>query len=102
MRLFSHTAKASHAAAAASALAMTMGLPGGVLAQDPDPAVETGPVYETTVVASGRDEKVFESARSVQVVGRAEMDRQQARTTPEALLEQPGVFLQRTNYGGGM
>jgi hemoglobin/transferrin/lactoferrin receptor protein len=59
-------------------------------------------LLETTVVASRRDERIFESPRSVEVVRRADIDEQASRTTPEILLEQPGVFLQRTNYGGGM
>ncbi len=54
-----------------------------------------------TVSASRRREVVLESPRAVSVVRREEMDRRQARTTPEALLEEPGVFVQRTNYGGG-
>ncbi len=54
-----------------------------------------------TVSASRRREVVLESPRAVSVVRREEMDRRQARTTPEALVEEPGVFVQRTNYGGG-
>ena len=58
-------------------------------------------LYEATVTGSRRREVVLESPRAISVVHRDEIDRRQARTTPEALLEEPGVFVQRTNYGGG-
>jgi hemoglobin/transferrin/lactoferrin receptor protein len=54
-----------------------------------------------TVTASRRREVAIESPRAISVVDRGEMDRRLVRTTPEALLEEPGVFVQRTNYGGG-
>jgi outer membrane receptor protein involved in Fe transport len=73
-------------------------LSAGEPAEEPDRSDAT---VEVTVTASRRREVVLESPRSVSVVHRDEMDRRQARTTPEALLEEPGVFLQRTNYGGG-
>jgi outer membrane receptor protein involved in Fe transport len=66
--------------------------------EEPTPDV---PMYETTITATRRREIVFDSPRSVSVVHRDEMDRRLSRTTPEALLEEPGVFVQRTNYGGG-
>src|SRR3982074_1221860 len=61
--------------------------------EEPTPDV---PMYETTITATRRREIVFDSPRSVSVVHRDEMDRRLSRTTPEALLEEPGVFLQRT------
>src|SRR6266850_634308 len=58
-------------------------------------------MFEATVTASRRREVVIESPRAVSVLHRDEMDRRLTRTTPEALIEEPGVFVQRTNYGGG-
>jgi outer membrane receptor protein involved in Fe transport len=58
-------------------------------------------MFEATVTAARRREVVLESPRAVSVVHRDEMDRRLSRSTPEALFEEPGVFVQRTNYGGG-
>lgn len=58
-------------------------------------------LFTATVTASRRQEIQFESPRSTSLVSRADLDRRQSRTTPEALLEEPGVWVQRTNYGGG-
>lgn len=86
-------------ALAAILCASAAGAQGGPPA-DPEGTAEV-PMYEATVTGSRRREVLIESPRAVSVVHRDEMDRRQARTTPEALLEEPGVFLQRTNYGGG-
>lgn len=51
--------------------------------------------------AARRDEPVFQSPRAVSIVGRADVQDRVSRTTPEALLEEVGVFVQRTNHGGG-
>lgn len=54
------------------------------------------------VVSDTRVERpAFDSARSVDVVTRDELDEAAPRTTPEALREVPGVFVQQTNFGGG-
>jgi len=69
----------------------------------PQPPPESiGLTEEITVTASRRRELVIDSPRTTTVLRRQEMDRHQARSTPEALLEEPGVWVQRTNYGGGM
>jgi hemoglobin/transferrin/lactoferrin receptor protein len=56
---------------------------------------------ETLVTAGRRSEVVFQSPRSVSIVGRRELDERAVRTTPTALENTPGVFVQQTNYGGG-
>jgi outer membrane receptor protein involved in Fe transport len=63
--------------------------------------VAEGPLYESIVTASRHEEADFESPRSVATVTRESIQRRGARTTPEALAETPGVFVQSTNYGGG-
>src|SRR6266850_324340 len=71
----------------------------GAAAVADEPAEEA--TLDVTVTAARRREVLIESPRAASVLNREEMDRRQARSTPEALLEEPGVFLQRTNYGGG-
>jgi hemoglobin/transferrin/lactoferrin receptor protein len=51
--------------------------------------------------AARRDEPVFQSPRAVSIVDRIDLQERASRTTPEALLEEVGVFVQRTNHGGG-
>ncbi len=63
------------------------------------PAEAAGGV--TIVTAGRRTEVVFESPRSISIVGRRELDERAVRTTPAALEATPGVFVQQTNYGGG-
>jgi outer membrane receptor protein involved in Fe transport len=65
------------------------------------PAKGQGALYET-VVSVPRDSGLFpESPRAAGSVTREEMDQRMARSTPEALQEEPGVYVQKTNYGGG-
>ena len=54
-------------------------------------------VYSVNRIA----EPVFETARAVQVITAEDARRRGARTLPEALMEEAGVFVQQTNYGGG-
>lgn len=65
-------------------------------------AEASAPAFSSVVTPARRAEDTFESVRSVTVVDRTRLRDLQARTTPEALLEEPGVFLQSTQYGGGM
>jgi hemoglobin/transferrin/lactoferrin receptor protein len=53
------------------------------------------------VTANKVAESNFESNRSVTVVNQTWLTDYAPRTTPEALLEAPGVFMQKTNHGGG-
>ena len=46
-------------------------------------------------------EQVFGTARAVQVITADDIWRRGARTLPEALMEEAGIFVQQTNYGGG-
>lgn len=54
-------------------------------------------VYSVNRVA----ESPFETSRAVQVLTRDDIWRRGARTLPEVLMEEAGVFVQQTNYGGG-
>ncbi len=55
------------------------------------------------VVVTGKrvGEDPFEADRAVTAVGPRDLREGQPRTTPEALLDTPGVFVQQTNHGGG-
>lgn len=70
-------------------------------APPPPPAEAPAGLFEATVTAARRREVLLDSPRAASVIDRDELDRRQVRTTPEALLEEPGVWVQRTNYGGG-
>ncbi len=59
------------------------------------------PGYVTVVVSALRPETVFESPRAVEVLTRSRMDELASRSTPELLLDVPGVLVQKTNHGGG-
>lgn len=56
---------------------------------------------EVTVTAERDDRAVFLSPMAVTTVSRQEMLRQWPRSTPEALFGTQGVWLQKTNHGGG-
>jgi len=57
---------------------------------------------ETVVVTAHRQEaNDFDVPRSVAVVTSADLARTLPRTTPEALMDLPGVLVQKTNHGGG-
>ncbi len=59
-------------------------------------------LYETVVVAAHREEvPLFAAPRSISVVGLPELEQAMPRTTPEALSEAAGVWVQKTNHGGG-
>lgn len=46
-------------------------------------------------------EPPFNTARAVKVITRDDIRRKNARTLPEVLMEEAGIFVQQTNYGGG-
>jgi hemoglobin/transferrin/lactoferrin receptor protein len=57
---------------------------------------------QSVVVAANREEAERVSVpRSVSVLTGAEIARMMPRTTPEALMDLPGVLVQKTNHGGG-
>lgn len=69
-------------------------------AAEPETGVE--PVIPRTVVtATRRPRPTSSQPRAMSVVSREDLSRRPARTTPEALFESEGVFLQKTNHGGG-
>lgn len=73
-------------------------------ADQPTTAEEQATAAEEVIVitsAARRDEPVFESPRAVSVVDRTDLQERASRSTPEALAEEVGVFVQRTNHGGG-
>ena len=59
------------------------------------------PLYQTVVVGTRHPEDPFRSDRSVATVDSRALAERAPRTTPEALWEAPGVFVQQTNHGGG-
>ncbi|MCI0572344.1 MAG: TonB-dependent receptor plug domain-containing protein, partial [Myxococcaceae bacterium] len=63
--------------------------------------VDAGETNRTVVTATRTARRVDEQPRAISVVSAEDLERRPARTTPEALLEQGGVFLQKTNHGGG-
>ncbi len=79
------------------------GIPGAAEAvTENNPSTDEGYVLDETVVVSGRySEEAFRTDRSVSIVDEQTLFDEAPRTTPEALWETPGVFVQETNYGGG-
>jgi outer membrane receptor protein involved in Fe transport len=73
----------------------------GDASADPNEHAANDDGYETVITASRSPEDVFSSERAVDVVTAGELGEAQPRTTPEALRESPGVFVQQTNPGGG-
>ena len=55
------------------------------------------------VVVTARREAVenFQLSESVAVLSRKELERQVSRSSAEALMGTPGVWMQKTNHGGG-
>ncbi len=53
------------------------------------------------VAAASREQRPFDSPRSVSVVTSEDLRRRNYRSTPEALQEVAGVMVQQTNDGGG-
>lgn len=56
---------------------------------------------EVTVTARRSAQRVFDTPASVSTLGRGYLRTYQPRTTPEALQGTVGVFVQKTNHGGG-
>jgi hemoglobin/transferrin/lactoferrin receptor protein len=67
-------------------------------------ASATEPVFTDSgivVTAKRGAEDAFTSDRSVSIVDNQSMKERSPRTTPEALWDSPGAYVQETNYGGG-
>ncbi len=65
---------------------------------DPD---DPPPGASTTVVARGVHEDPFDALREVDVLDARDLSERRPRTVPEALMEVPGAFVQKTNHAGG-
>ena len=72
--------------------------PGGDSSDPPSP---TAGDEELVVTGQRSPEQAFASARSVALVTGQQLGELAPRTTPEALLDTPGVFVQQTNHAGG-
>ncbi|MCY1022188.1 TonB-dependent receptor plug domain-containing protein [Pyxidicoccus sp. MSG2] len=67
-----------------------------------EPETDVEPVIPQTVVTATRSpQSTASQPRAMSVVTREDLSHRPARTTPEALFESEGVFLQKTNHGGG-
>lgn len=75
----------------------------GALAQEPSPfALSLEELLNVKVVTAGRrEQRPFDSPRSISIVTAADLRRRNYRSTPEAIQELAGVLLQQTNDGGG-
>ncbi len=59
-------------------------------------------VHESVTVTAERGEaRAFDVPRSITVIESDALDQRLPRSTPEALGDAPGVFVQKTNHGGG-
>ncbi len=59
------------------------------------------PLREIIVTATRVENLPFEVAAPVNIVPLAQLAERAVRTTAEALREEPGIFVQKTNHGGG-
>ncbi len=64
-------------------------------------AGEGGDESSTVVVARGVHEDPFDTFRAVEVLDQQALTERRPRTVPEALMEVPGAYVQKTNHAGG-
>ena len=57
--------------------------------------------YETVVTSSRGEEAAFQSSRAIGVVGTKGLRERQPETTPEAIQDSVGLYMQRTSLAGG-
>lgn len=78
-------------------------LPALGVAQDSktEMADTTDHLQEVVVTATRKSTNVLSVPYSISSVSKKEMEMYQYRTTPEALTGTPGIFVQKTNHGGG-
>lgn len=74
-------------------------VPGVLNAQAGD--VDSARIKEVVISALRDKTERFTTPEAIQVIGRKPLIRMQARTAPEALLRTTGVWVQKTNHGGG-
>ncbi|WP_462251869.1 TonB-dependent receptor plug domain-containing protein [Ferruginibacter sp.] len=74
-----------------------------ITAQNNQPAItdSASKLQEVVVTATRKNSNPLLTPYSVNISGRKQMDDYQYRTTPEALASVNGVFVQKTNHGGG-
>jgi len=72
-----------------------------VYAQKDSAALSTDTLQDVVVSARRFPEQVFKSPFSISRISNPLRDARLARTLPEALAYLPGVFVQKTNHGGG-
>ncbi len=76
--------------------------PAGGAAEDDAADEEAAPVYEAVVVGEPADPTpALEDNRATSTVSREELDRRAARSAPDALRDEAGVFVQQTAHGQG-
>ncbi len=59
------------------------------------------PLFESVTVGQRVREDAFRSPRSTTVLNKKRLQEKRPRSVPEALMEESGVFVQKTNHGGG-
>jgi hemoglobin/transferrin/lactoferrin receptor protein len=97
------TALARQAPAIASASAATATGTPAAQAKAPDVSTIAADDERSRLVYSVNrtPERPFDTARAVQVITAEDIWRKNARTVPELLMNETGIFVQQTNYGGG-
>lgn len=75
--------------------------PFAAFAQDEQATTATGAEPEVVVTGKRSAEDAFLSDRSISILNHRALGQIAPRTTPEALWEAPGAFVQQTNFGGG-
>lgn len=56
---------------------------------------------EIVVTATRTDRRIYDISHSINVVSESTIKERNAKTTAEALREEPGIFVQKTSHGGG-
>jgi hemoglobin/transferrin/lactoferrin receptor protein len=64
-------------------------------------AIDSIPIHEVVVTATRSGTNPFKTTEAIQLLDKKHLKMTQARTTPELFLNTPGVFVQKTNHGGG-
>lgn len=77
-------------------------VPAGVVAQGPDIIPDSSnALKEIIVTATRKSNDQLSVPYSINQISRSALDQFQYRTTPEALTGSTGLFIQKTNHGGG-
>jgi hemoglobin/transferrin/lactoferrin receptor protein len=72
-----------------------------VLAQTATYSTDSVSLHELVVTASRTETSSFNTSEAIQAIPSGNIRRLRPRSTPELLQHLPGVFLQKTNHGGG-